>query len=117
MTSCTTVNLIGRVEFGHVLVIAGKIANECNNFKLNLSSENEQEIGLSIFVNVRLKEIVMNSFLNAKWRESVKFNVSSVKPGERFKFYILATEEKLHIALNDEHLCKYSLDVKHVDKL
>lgn len=114
MTSCK-VNLFGRVEFGHVICVAGKTTKECTNFKINLASENELEVALTIFVNLRLKEIVMNSFLHSQWRESTKFNVATIKPGERFKFYILAADDKLHVALNDEHLCKYSLDVKCVD--
>jgi Galactoside-binding lectin len=114
MANCT-VNLFGPVEHGHVLVVAGKTLSECNNFKVNFTSENEEQIALTIFVNVRLKEIVMNTFLDSSWRESVKFEISTLKPGERFKIYILVLDDKLHIAFNDNHLCKYPLNTKLVD--
>lgn len=115
MTSCK-VNLIGRVEFGHVLVVAGKIAKDCNNFNVNLTSENEKEVGLTIFANVRTSQIVLNSFLNSSWRESIKFeNVSALESDNAFKFYILAADDSLHIALNDKHLCKYPLQTKTVN--
>lgn len=115
MASCK-VNLQSQIVLGHVLCLAGKTSDDCNSYKVSLSSEDERESALTIFINVRLKEIIMNSFLNSQWREeSVKLGVPSMKSGERFKFYILFSDDKLHIALNDKHLCKYPLDMSSVD--
>ena len=105
MESCE-VNLLGSLEVGHTLVIGGRLKNDCKNFKINFTNGGV-DFPLTIFVNARVKEIVMNSFLDSQWRESMRFDLPSLD-GNDFKFYILATEEKLHIALNDLHLCAYA---------
>lgn len=106
MASCE-VNLLGCFEVGHVLVITAKTTDDCKNFKLNFTNGG-LDFPLTIFVNLRLNEIILNSFLDNAWRESMRCEVQDLHltPGE-FRFYILATEEKLHIALNDAHLCQY----------
>lgn len=105
MAGCT-VNLYGRVEFGHILSIAGKSSANCNNFKINFSDGHE-EIPLTIFFNLRLKEVVLNSFLNAKWHDTFKYEIDSIESGDPFRIYILVSEKKLHVALNNKHLCYY----------
>lgn len=105
MESCT-VNLYGRVEFGHIISIAGKTAFDCKNFKINFTDGGE-EIPLAIFFNLRLKEVVLNSFLNSEWRETEKFDIDWMLPGYDFRVYLLVSEEKLHLSLNDKHLCYY----------
>lgn len=106
MASCA-VNLIGRVKLGHILVIAGTTKADCWNFKVNLTN-NEAEIPFSIFVNLRMKEIVMASFVNSEWSKSVKSNIPAViKSGEPFKIYILVTDDKFHVALNENFLFDY----------
>lgn len=104
MASCE-VNLMGCFEVGHVLVITAKTTEDCKNFKVNLTNGG-LDFPLTIFVNLRLNEIIMNSFLDSQWRESMRCEVPYMSAGD-FRFYILATEEKLHIALNDAHLCQY----------
>lgn len=105
MASCT-VNLFGRVEIGHILSIICKPLAECNNFKMNFT-DGAVEIPFTIFVNSRMKEIVMSSFLNSEWRESVKVKIDSFVPGSPYKFYLLANDQKFHVALNDHHLCDF----------
>lgn len=104
MASCE-VNLLGCFEVGHVLVITAKTTAECKNFKINFTNGG-LDFPLTIFVNLRLHEIIMNSFLDSQWRESIRCEVQNLKSGE-FRFYILATEQNVHIALNDAHLCQY----------
>lgn len=104
--SLCTVNLYGRVEFGHILSVAGKTTSSCKNFKINFTDGGE-EIPLTIFFNLRLREIVLNSFLNSQWRETFKYDIDSMGVGEDFRVYVLVSEEKFHVALNDKHLCYY----------
>lgn len=109
MASCT-VNLFGRVEFGHIFSIICKPLADCKNFKINFT-DGGVEIPFTIFVNARLKEIVMSSFLNSEWRESVKVKIGQIDsfvPGTSFKFYILASEKKFHVAFNEQHLSDFS---------
>lgn len=106
MASCT-VNLFGRLEIGHVFSIICKPLDNCNNFKINFT-DGGVDIPLTIFVNWRLKEIVMNSFLNSEWSESMKVQIdNSIFLDVPLKFFILASDKKFHVALNSRHLCDY----------
>lgn len=106
METCK-VNLSGRVEIGNVFSICASPAEVCRNFKIELT-DGDADIPLTIFMNMRLNEIVLNSFLSGEWRESIKIDEYLVLPGDPFKFYILVSEEKFHIALNGRNLCEYS---------
>lgn len=105
MENCT-VNLFGRVEFGHIFCIGGTSSANCTNFKINFT-DGGSEIPFTVFFNLRLREVVMSSFLNSEWRETFKYDLISVNPGDPFRLYIIVTEEKFHVALNDKHLCDY----------
>ena len=105
MAECL-VNLYSRVEFGHILVIAGTSLPACNNFKITLKDEND--ISLVIFVNMRMMEFVMNSFIGEQWGEALKLNAEGkIEPGDPFKFYIFVSDNNYHISLNQRHLCSY----------
>lgn len=114
MASCS-VNLYGRVDFGHILVIAGTSSLNCKTFKVNFTN-GESEIPFTIFVNLRLPEIVMNSFLDGEWKDSVKSNKFNIKAGEPFKIYIFASDSKFHIAVNGEDFStyKYQTSLYHI---
>lgn len=105
MENCT-VNLYGRVEFGHIFVIAGASPLSGNSFKINFT-DGGTEIPLTIFVNLRLKEIVLNSFLNAQWLETSKTSIPFLSRGSSFKLYILIGDSKFHIAINGQNVCEY----------
>lgn len=106
METCT-LNLYGRVEIGHIFVIAGASPLSGSNFKINFT-DGGTEIPLTIFVNLRLKEIVTNSFLNSHWGETSKTSLPSISRGSYFKFYILIGDSKFHIALNGQSVCTYN---------
>lgn len=106
MESCT-VNLFGLVDLGHVFSIVVSPSEVCRNFKINFT-DGAADIPLTIFVNKRINKIVLNSFLNGEWRESMDVESFITIAGEPFKFYVLVSEEKFHIALNDQNLCNYS---------
>lgn len=108
MFSCL-VNLIGPFNFGQVLVIGGQLKDDnCNNFKISLCDKNE-DIPLSIFVNFRSNEIVINSYINAAWiGESLKISMSSMPFSQIFSLYILASERQFHIAFNGHHVTSYN---------
>lgn len=114
MASCS-VNLYARVEFGHILLIAGATSSNCKNFKVNLTN-GENEIPFTIFINLRLQEIVMNSYLGGEWKSSIKSNKFTIKPGEPFKIYIFAGDDKFHVALNNEDFStyKYQTSLYHI---
>lgn len=99
-------NLFGRVEIGHVFSIAATPSEVCRNFKINFT-DGAADFPLTIFVNLRTHEIVLNSFLNGEWQEPTKADTFLINLGEPFKCYVLICEEKLHIALNDRNLCEY----------
>lgn len=105
MASCE-VNLLGCFEVGHVLVVSGKTSEDCKNFKINFTNGGV-DFPLTIFVNIRTSEIILNSFVNSQWLGAMKpMEILPFYDG-KFKFYILATGEKLHVALNDVNLCSY----------
>ena len=118
MASCT-VNLFGRVEVGHIFSINCKPLVDCNNFKINFTDGGD-DIPFTIFVNLRLKEIVMNSFLKSEWRESrkesIKVLTDSFPAGASYKFYVYASDLKFYVALNGHHLChfNYLTDVESI---
>lgn len=99
-------NLFGRVELGHIFVISGVMSGDCKNFKITFT-DGGVEIPLIIFVNMRLREVAMNSFLNSEWNESLKCDLSFEQPGDPFKIYVLVSEQKFHVSLNGRHLLAY----------
>lgn len=106
MATCD-VNLFGRVQIGHIFAIICKPIANCKNFKINFT-DGGSEIPLTIFVNLRLNEIVLNSFINFEWRESYNVKISSFDTGGSFKIYVLTSDTKFHVALNEREKCSYS---------
>lgn len=103
MFSCS-VNLIGQFSFGQVLVIGGEMKDDCNNFKINLCDKGD-DIPLSIFVNFKTNEIVINSYLNSAWiGDSLRISTSQFTLSKIFSFYILASDKQFHISFNDQQL-------------
>lgn len=117
MASCS-VNLYSRVEFGHILVIGGTTSSNGTTFKVNFTN-GDGEIPFTIFVNLRLKEIVLNTFSAGEWKESVRSNKFEIKPGEPFQIYMFAGESKFHIALNGENFSeyKYQTSLHHIKSI
>lgn len=99
-------NLYGRVEIGHIFVIAGASPLSGNSFKINFT-DGGTEVPLTIFANLRLKEVVTNSFLNSNWQHTLKSS-ASLSRGSYFKFYILIGDSKFHIALDGQNVCEYN---------
>lgn len=103
------VNLIGQFNFGQVLVIGGELREDnCNNIKINLCDKGD-DIPLSIFVNFRTNEIVINSYINSGWiGESLKISLASIPSSNIFSVYILASDRHFHIAYNTYHVTTYA---------
>lgn len=98
-------NLIARVNFGHIIVVAGKTSINCKKFKVRLTDETDHV--LTISVDLKTNEIVLDSLLSTKLSESSTVTNFTIKPGDPFKFYIFAAENQFHISLNGEPLITY----------
>lgn len=103
----TFVSLISHFTFGQVLMISGETKKGCNNFKVNLS--NDDDIPLAMFVNFKTQQIVMNTFIGGEWiEESTKISIESFPESRFFTFYVLASETQFHIAYNGKHISHYT---------
>lgn len=108
-------NVHGLVEVGHVFVVAGKTIDGAMNLIINLSSGKVGEIDIPLNFSVRFhnENIVRNSLIDQAWGdEEVEENLFSspnpIMSGWDFKVYILAGDEKFHIAINEQPFCTYN---------
>jgi Galactoside-binding lectin len=108
-------NLHGPVEVGQIFVISGKTIDGAMNLVINLTSGKVGEVDMPLHFSVRFhtENIVRNSLIEEAWgEEEIEENLlSSPNPiiaGWDFKVYILAGDEKFHIAINEQPFCTYN---------
>jgi hypothetical protein len=110
MVSCVVANLLTHVEVGHVLVISGVVKDDGSSVKIQLlnSGENNKKICLEIRADLEQKRITLTAdgSNNEEKSEDEAYNVKSIS--KSFKFYILTTDDKFRISLNEEHLCSFN---------
>jgi Galactoside-binding lectin len=100
------VNLMGPVELGHIFVVAGLTSLGCKHIKV-MFSDGEEDIPMNILVDMTLKQLVINSYERNQWTESIKADTDFLGDQELFKFYLLVSDSKIHISLNDRHLVSF----------
>lgn len=117
-------NLHGPVETGQIFVVSGKTIDGAMNLVINLTSGKFGEADIPFHFSARFhnENIVRNSLIEQAWgEEEVEENLlSSPNPiisGWDFKVYILAGDERFHVAVNEQPFCTYNyrlpLDMIH----
>lgn len=108
-------NLHGPVETGQIFVVSGKTIDGAMNLVINLTSGKIGEVDIPFHFSVRFhnENIVRNSLIDHAWgEEEVEENLlSSPNPiisGWDFKVYILAGDEKFHVAINEQPFCTFN---------
>lgn len=108
-------NVHGPVEVGHIFVVSGKTIDGAMNLVINLTTSKFGEVDIPFHFSVRFhnENIVRNSLIDLAWGdEEVEENLlSSPNPiisGWDFKVYILAGDERFHIAINEQPFCTYN---------
>jgi Galactoside-binding lectin len=108
-------NVHGPVEVGQIFVVVGKTIDGAMNLIINLASGKMSEVDLPLHFSVRFhnENIIRNSLIDQEWgEEEVEENLfSSPNPiisGWDFKVYIMTSDEKFHIAINDQPFCTFN---------
>ncbi|CAO1408990.1 unnamed protein product [Diamesa serratosioi] len=110
-------SLYSPLEFGHVIIVSGKVSEKAEIFQLNfLADKNGYEIPLQIDVIFGEDgQIIRNSKINGQLGTAEiepAFNGKVTNPlisGDRcnFTFYVLIGLDRFHISINNVHFCDY----------
>lgn len=107
-------NLHGPVEVGQIFVVSGKTIDGAHNLVINLTSGKFGEVDIPFHFSVRFhnENIVRNSLIDESWgAEEVEENLLSspnpIMSGWDFKVYILAGDDRFHVAINEQPFCTY----------
>ncbi|CAO1381748.1 unnamed protein product [Diamesa hyperborea] len=103
------------LEFGHVIIVSGKVSENAEHFTLNfLADKNGYEIPLQIYVSFGAEgQIIRNSKINGQLGAAEiepAFNgkeANPLKSGSNFTFYVLIGLDRFHISINNVHFCDY----------
>ena len=108
-------NILGPVEVGHIFVVSGKTIDGATNLVINLACGKVGEVDIPFNLSVRFhtETIVRNSLIDLAWgEEEVEENLFSspnpIMSGWDFKVYILAGDERFHVAINEQPFCTYN---------
>lgn len=115
MLSSFAGNLHGPVEVGQIFVVSGKTIESAVMLNINLTSAKEGEADIPFHFSVRFHEdsIVRNSLVDLAWGEEEREEnlVASANPimsGWVFKVYIMCSDDKFHVSINDHPFCIYN---------